>query len=173
VEAEKENYGVLKRNFSLWSNLTKHTTKLFEPINGIITNTASLGKKFNVSNLSGGVSASGTFDFMPAALDNEEYNSSSHEFSLETYTVKNLLSKYELRRKYAIVKIDIEGSEDLLFDDDCDWLDNTVFMTIEIHDCMGKPNSSFNLLKKLVEHNFAIVPREDVLFCYNRRIILN
>lgn len=45
-------------------------------------------------------------------------------------------------------------------------------MTLEIHDRFSPDlfESSKNVIKVLNEYNFAIVPNEDILYCYSREI---
>lgn len=72
-----------------------------------------------------------------------------------------------------IVKIDIEGGEEYLFEKNIQWIKKVMFLTIEIHDRYNIEllNSSSNFIKMLAENNFSIVPENDVIHCYNRSLL--
>ncbi len=73
-----------------------------------------------------------------------------------------------------IVKIDIEGGEELLFSSNTSWVEKIPLLIIEIHDWMlpGKSNSR-NLFKALSGLNFDIVIKGENLFCFNNDLIVN
>jgi hypothetical protein len=77
----------------------------------------------------------------------------------------------ESRDRRVILKVDIEGGEEELFSENTDWLKDIAFLTIEIHDRFGRVNLSRALLKCLAKYDFAIYPCDDILHCYNRRIL--
>ena len=64
-----------------------------------------------------------------------------------------------------LVKIDIEGGEQALFQANLDWMDCTRFIVLEFHERMV-PSSSKSALKALAEKGFAVldVRGENVLF---------
>jgi FkbM family methyltransferase len=184
IEAEKENFEVLKLNYENWStNVKFQNTKLtkFFPIYAIASNDSDN----NVANvlatrLPGGLSASGTFKFVSGAQSVSQFENSENlqnnvvlEFAHQKISISDVFSTYlsNSSSAIAVVKMDIEGGEEELFLGKSDWLNRTAFLTVEIHDSMGSPCSSRYLLEKLVEHDFAIVPEKDVLHCYNRMML--
>lgn len=184
IEAEKENFEVLKMNYEYWSKKTPFREEnciKFQPIYAIASDiSASDVINISATRLTGGVSASGTFKFtslqqdanLPTLLKNDPQNPKL-EFSNRKISLSEVFNTYlgDNPLATAVVKIDIEGGEEELFLGLSDWLNRTAFLTVEIHDSMGAPCSSRALLEKLVLHDFAIVPEEDVLHCYNRKLL--
>jgi|GEM_PF-1461857 len=181
IEAEKENFAVLKMNYEYWTGAfnnkriddnSRDKEVLFIPYYAIASN-CDTSAAFDVKRLQGGISASGTFRFVEKSVDSNEICTVSHvecssrNISLNTIFSENAPSVQDS----AIVKVDIEGGEDVLFVSGTDWMNKTLLLTVELHDSMGVPNSSRNLIKKLAECDFAVVPRDDVLHCFNRRLL--
>lgn len=169
VEAEYENFSVLSKNYSLWS---KKGLISFLPIYAIAADD-SVSRSVSVSRLSGGTSASGTFSFSLASDDVPDFTADSPEIkcSSDIVSLGELFQKHLGAGECAVIKVDIEGGEDALFRMDCSWLAKTAYLTIELHDGFGLPTSSRNVLKALVEYDFAVIPRDDVLHCYNRPLL--
>jgi FkbM family methyltransferase len=158
VEAEKENYGVLKKNCNIWNEVFD---KSFIPVQGIISGNENFMNQ--VENLQEGYSASGTFVY-------KKVDGCINE-SMKSITPHNLLKKFDIGNQVIICKIDIEGGEYELFEGDTSWLENVAYLSIEIHDrfSVNSIKSSINFLKALLKYDFAIVPSQDTLFCYNRK----
>jgi len=185
VEAEKENFEVLRLNYGLWQSKQINThdkSTQFLPIYAIASNVSGYGTENVISSrLSGGVSASGTFRFIavdspensPKSGDKASPENVNVEFSRNQISIDQILTLHTEKGAdlIAVVKVDIEGGEEELFLGPCEWLSKTAFLTIEIHDAMGCPNSSRALLKRLSEYDFALLPENDVLHCYNRKIL--
>jgi hypothetical protein len=185
VEAEKENYEMLRLNYDLWRSkgiITKEESIHFLPIYAIASNVSGNGVANAVpSKLSGGVSASGIFRFISRDSAEKVRISSAEgqsecvdiEFSPNKISVDDILRNYVQKdvNIISVVKVDIEGGEEDLFLGPCEWLTRTAFLTVEIHDAMGCPYSSRALLKRLSEYDFAISPENDVLHCYNRKLL--
>ena len=71
-----------------------------------------------------------------------------------------------------ILKIDIEGGEDALFDGDTNWLSKFPLVIIELHDWMLPfSGSSRNFIKSVAQHDFDFVYRGENIFLFNRKIL--
>ena len=89
---------------------------------------------------------------------------------LKSVSLNDLFLDFKEGHK-AIVKIDIEGGEEHLLQDNTDWVSSIIYMTAEVHDRFHPVmlNSSKNLLRVLSENDFAIAAEKDVLHCYSRK----
>jgi FkbM family methyltransferase len=69
-----------------------------------------------------------------------------------------------------ILKLDIEGSEAMVFEGECEWVDSVPLIVIELHDWLfpGQKTSS-NFLRVMNEKNFDLVTHGENIFCFNRR----
>lgn len=181
IEAEKENFSVLKMNYEYWSAVLSDQEVddqlpsggvQFTPVYAIATNSDN-SADFKVQRLPGGVSASGTFRFIEKHSNLEGVDTTTGvECATQKISIDKILAEIsDSMSEYVVVKVDIEGGEEMLFDAAADWMSRTVFLTVELHDSMGVPTSSRNLMKRLVDYDFAVVPREDVLHCFNRRLL--
>lgn len=179
VEAEYQNHAMLTKNMNYWSqaNQPLYSKKIFS-LYAIASCTAEKNAgKILAKRLPGGLSASGTFTFN-ANLTQEyqsEFESNFEDTGIVCSKIKvsmnDLFNEHTNSSDIGIVKIDIEGGEEELFSQNTEWLSNTAFMTIEIHDVMGAINSSKNLISCIASYDFAIVPENDVLHCYNRKFL--
>jgi FkbM family methyltransferase len=71
-----------------------------------------------------------------------------------------------------ILKIDIEGGEDNLFNGDTSWLSKFPLVIIELHDLMLPfSGSSRNFIKAVAQHDFDFLYRGENIFLYNREIL--
>jgi len=163
VEANIDNYNVLKKNYELWSNLIPDTK--FQPVHSIISASKedSFSEIDSLFSITGANSASGTFRFK------KNIGEKSNFPVVDVLTLISEFAKDEL----FICKIDIEGSEEFLFEKNTEWLKQVCFLTIELHDKFNNDmlESSKNLIKALIEYDFAIAPEKDVLHCYSRKHI--
>ncbi|MDH7944940.1 FkbM family methyltransferase [Pseudohongiella sp. SYSU M77423] len=180
VEAESENHTLLKQNYGLWSGNQNirdgNPPAVFQSVYAVASNISEdLSDSIGISRLAEGVSASGTFRFTDANSDESVTASNLAEsqtvFSRRKVNMKELYDTYLGANEFAVLKVDIEGGENELFKGDCEWLEKTVYLTIEIHDRFGLPNSSRNIMRSIVDYDFAVVPGADVLYCYNRKIL--
>ena len=83
------------------------------------------------------------------------------------------LSQFK-NHKLLIVKLDIEGGESLLFEENLEWLDETPLLVIELHDWMllnKKPSRSFQ--NAILGKDFDLFTKGENLFCFNRKILGN
>jgi FkbM family methyltransferase len=181
VEAEKQNFLMLEKNYALWNTADRPAaggSHIYCPVYAIAGAAPGVyASTDGVSRLPGGTSASGTFSFSSdLSRDVKEGNARNDKQSLIEHSrkitsISELLEMHLTEVPCVIVKVDIEGGEEYLFSADTSWLKQTVLLTVEIHDCMGATRSSRNLLKRLVQYDFSIVPSEDILHCYNRQIL--
>jgi FkbM family methyltransferase len=71
-----------------------------------------------------------------------------------------------------ILKIDIEGGEEALFNGDTNWLRQFPLVIIELHDWMLPfSGSSRNFIRSLAQHDFDFVYRGENIFLFNRKIL--
>lgn len=174
VEAEHENFKILSKNYNLWSkkNVFTPNRKIeFIPYYAVASNSDDRNLNISAHTLPGGVSASGIFTFELNNKDKNNLSSAKINYSSKTLSVNKILERDLLPNQLFIIKIDIEAGESQLFKSSYRWLEKALCLTIELHDSMGKPNSSKSFLNALNQYDFAIVPREDVLHCYNRSLL--
>ena len=90
------------------------------------------------------------------------------DYAVDVITVEQLLESASEESVPFILKIDIEGGEQSLFDAECLWFSKFPLIVIELHDWMlPGSGSSNNFLRKLSKHNFDILHRGENLFCFN------
>ena len=71
-----------------------------------------------------------------------------------------------------ILKIDIEGGEDALFNGDTNWLSKFPLVIIELHDWMLPfSGSSRNFIKSVAQYDFDFLYRGENIFLFNRQIL--
>jgi len=163
IEADKQNFSVLKKNFDFWKKLFKDTK--FNAMNFVASCSANNMHRLRKINFSTDkiLSSSGSISFMPVKSGGIQ--------SISVNEIVNSIGKNNI----IICKIDIEGGEQFLFENNLNWMKKVAFINIEIHDKyhIDYLNSSTNFLKALVKYDFAIIPNNDILYCYNRNIISN
>lgn len=166
IEADEENYLMLKKNYSLWQS--KYPNIEFIPIYAIAS--ASEKSTFNKDKLAKNnpdLTASGTFKFTPT-------NSKEDSISTLSITLASVIEKhFDTNLSKIICKIDIEGGEQFLLAENITWLKDVCFLTIEVHDRFDKSliHSSQNLFKVISDFNLAVVPETDVVHCYSRSLL--
>jgi FkbM family methyltransferase len=168
IEAEKENYRMLERNFRLWERHFKDIE--FQPIFAVATHDVNVGvsQSDSLADLTGNNSASGTFRFVCSSVE----EASSNGDACQVVSVNDIIADIPLSEN-LIAKVDIEGGEEYLFSDNTSWVDRCTFITMEMHDRFHPTllNSSKNTIAVLSECDFAIAASEDVLYCYKRDLI--
>jgi FkbM family methyltransferase len=94
-------------------------------------------------------------------------------YPVDVITVDQLLkSKTAGAHIPFILKIDIEGGEQALFDAECPWLAQFPLVVIELHDWMLPGiGSSNNFFRRLAGHNFDILQRGENMFCFNNALL--
>ena len=71
-----------------------------------------------------------------------------------------------------ILKIDIEGGEDVLFNGDTSWLSRFPLVIIELHDWMLPfAGSSKNFIKAIALLDFDFLYRGENIFLFNRNLL--
>lgn len=164
IEAEIENFKLLKKNFKFWSQVYKECN--FLPIFGVATNSSELSivEDDSLNSLTGINSASGTFRFKTVKANNN-----NKDKMVKTIAVDSLFK--EIKDEKVLLKIDIEGGEEFLFNNNVEWVKNCYFITLEIHDKFHPEliNSSKNIVKILNNGDFALAASTDVLYFYNRK----
>ena len=167
IEAEAKNFGLLKANFNLWS--LSYPNIDWVALNAVATfsEDAQIQKTQGLFDVKKGHSVSGTFKY---ALADESLNDEQNFERI--VSLKSIIDSIPEGQR-IVAKIDIEGGEEHLFKADTEWLKRCCFLTCEVHDGCHPimVNSSSNMIKALVEHDFAIVPSHNVLHCYNRNMI--
>ena len=93
----------------------------------------------------------------------------SGDYEVTVITPGQVLERFP-HSAYApfICKIDIEGGEAALFEENFAWLDEFPLVIIELHDWLlpGQANSR-NFIKALLQFNFDFVYRGENAFCFN------
>src|SRR4051812_1083223 len=85
-------------------------------------------------------------------------------YPVDVVTVDQLLDHAAEDEAPFILKIDIEGGEQSLFDGDCPWLARFALVVVELHDWMlPGTGSSNNFLRKIGAHNFDVLQRGENL----------
>lgn len=74
----------------------------------------------------------------------------------------------------VIIKLDIEGGEELFFEGECEWMAHIAVIIIELHDwLLPEQSTSLNFLNAIARHKFQVFTRGENLFCFNRKILEN
>ena len=94
------------------------------------------------------------------------------EYQVDVVTIEELIEKAGNNALPFILKIDIEGGEQALFETESEWLNWFGLVVIELHDWMlPGSGSSNNFIRNLARHNFDILHRGENLFCFNNSIL--
>ena len=102
---------------------------------------------------------SGNWDFTVEEVDYKDEN------TIPAISIKDIMIKYELEQ-IDILKIDIEGAEKELFEDNYDyWLKKTRVLVIELHDGLkyGASKSFFSAVSKF---DFRMIKKDENLVFY-------
>jgi len=107
-------------------------------------------------------------DFSPIAYRVGEAGNKA----VASHTVPELLSSCDAQCFPFILKIDIEGGEDIVFSGDAPWLELFPLVIIELHDWMLPfQNSSRNFYRNVAKYEFDILTQGENTFCFNKGII--
>jgi FkbM family methyltransferase len=94
--------------------------------------------------------------------------------AVDCHTIPSVLSNVAPGHFPFILKIDIEGGEDIVFSEDTPWLDLFPLVIIELHDWMLPfKNSSKNFYRNISTLSFDVLCQGENTFCYNSRILNN
>lgn len=146
VEPEPSNYELLLKNISPYSNIY--------PVQGAVSNKR------------------GAFKITNKEADNWNFqfeDSNEGDGEGDFYTITYLMEKFGLE-KIDFLKIDIEGGEEMLFQDHYEWLEKTRSLSIELHDFIF-PTSSNNFFRAICSYQpFSFVNHgENHLITFDRK----
>ena len=148
IEPGNENFELLKKNISAYANIY--------PIKAGIWNKETwldIKDEFNKGNNS---------------LTVRE--TTSHQGAVKAVTIDSLMKEYNIDI-IDLLKIDIEGSEKELFENENAeiWLPKTRILYIELHDQM-KSGCSMSFFKAISNFHFDVFLSGDSLLCINQQI---
>ena len=143
LESDLDNYNILLKNVEKYKNII--------PCNGALYSHDTILNIYDPNLGAWGLQVSET--------------TNNTNKTVQAYSFKSLLKIWNLEnKKIDILKIDIEGSEKELFENDTEFLDNVDLMIIETHDRykQGTSQALFNVMK---DKNFILnVKGEDLIF---------
>ncbi len=91
---------------------------------------------------------------------------------VRSHTLKSILSRLGTADFPFILKIDIEGGENMLFSDETAWLNLFPLIIIELHDWMLPfENISKNFYRNAARFDFDILNRGENTFLFNNRLL--
>lgn len=94
--------------------------------------------------------------------------------AVRAFSIPEILSGFQEKETPFILKIDIEGGEDLLFSGETDWINKFPVIIIELHDWMIPYGCvSMNFFRALTKYNFDIINSGENTFCFNKAILGN
>ena len=167
IEGEKNNFDMLDSNFKLWTRNSKNVE--FVALNKIIgADSADLAiDDLSLFELKKRGTASGTFRYK--VLNNKKQTELGNNNFLKITSLNDLINDIPLDEK-IIIKIDIEGGEEYLFEKNLDWIKRILHLTCEIHDQYHPTmiNSSKNMIKAMIDHEFAVAVKSGTMYFYNK-----
>jgi len=88
---------------------------------------------------------------------------------IAAYSIPSIVKKFSINDRPFILKIDIEGGEDLLFSGLNSWIKDFPLIIIELHDWMLPfTNVSKNFYKAISNYNFDLINYGENTFCFNQ-----
>lgn len=97
----------------------------------------------------------------------EVIETNNNNYDIDGISVPDLIKEFNIN-KIEILKIDIEGSEEIIFSQDISsWINIVRVILIEIHTESGKKL----ILEKLRQNNFEVVLYRSIFYCYNKSLI--
>lgn len=137
LEPDTNNFKLLLKNTQNYPNVTPVQCALWKDREGV-----------NISNPNAG---------------NRGYMVDNQSNEIPSHTVESLMKEFSLPR-IDILKMDIEGAEQEVFESNADWLNHTAALFIELHDRM-RPYSSVPFFKEIGKHKFLHeISGENLLF---------
>lgn len=89
------------------------------------------------------------------------------EDGVKAESINSIMKKYKINF-IDILKIDIEGSEKEIFEDNCEWLNKIGVLIIELHDRIKK-GCSMSLFKAVSKYNYDFeISGENLIFYFKR-----
>lgn len=100
-------------------------------------------------------------------IGSEVIESNSSNYDIEGISLPDIIREYNINL-IEILKIDIEGSEEVIFSEDISsWINIVKIILIEIHSDSGREL----ILEKLRKHNFRIERYRSIFYCYNKSLV--
>lgn len=94
----------------------------------------------------------------------EVIESNNEVYDIDGISLTDLIKEYNINL-IEILKIDIEGAEEVIFSNDIsNWINIVKIILIEIHTESGKEL----ILKKLKENNFEVMQYRSIFCCFNK-----
>ena len=147
IEPEKSNFDALEKNTNQLPNVKAYKNAL--------SNVS--GQQIEIVD-----SGRGEWGFMTKKSEANEVVKEK----VATISISEIMSANNLD-SVDIVKIDIEGAEQELFENNFDWLANTRCLIIELHDRM-RDKSSQNFFKAITQYDFSFANLgENLIFTNN------
>ncbi|PQJ20611.1 FkbM family methyltransferase [Tenacibaculum sp. SG-28] len=153
IEPEASNFLLLEENTKHYDNIT--------PLNKALSNISN--QELYVVDRGYGNSG-----FMTESI--EKSGNKDSESSVKAVTVDDIMHQYNYEF-IDIIKIDIEGYEKELFENNTDnWLKNTKCLIIELHDRM-KNGCSSSFFSAISKHDFSFMHQgENLVFINNKKL---
>ncbi len=96
------------------------------------------------------------------------------EHPVTVVTMSDVLKQHCVDATPFILKVDIEGAEQMLFAEETDWLDRFALVVIELHDWMQPGDAvSCGFYREISRYDFDILQRGENTFCFNNRLLRN
>jgi hypothetical protein len=137
------------------------------PVHAIVScsNDVQMKSAKSIAEITGKNTVSGTFRFI-------EGDAGDPDPVAKVIALSDLFEQIHFKER-VIVKVDIEGSEEILFKHNTQWIERCLFIVLELHDRFDPSMlySSKNMIDALARSDFAFVASDDVLFCYNRALL--
>jgi FkbM family methyltransferase len=109
-----------------------------------------------------------TRDFGPISYR----TASTGDTSVEAYGLTEIVERVEKDGRLLLVKIDIEGAEEEVFQRQADFLRRVPLLIMETHDWMIPYRStSRGFYREICRHKFDILFRGENIFCFNSEIM--
>ncbi len=113
----------------------------------------------------------GDWGFMTRRLN--DFDKTTNTKTVKSISPLSILSHSATKNTTPLIlKIDIEGGEDALFNGDTNWLNKFPLVIIELHDWMLPfSGSSKNFIKSVAQHDFDFIYKGENIFLFNRQIL--
>jgi hypothetical protein len=94
-------------------------------------------------------------------------------YHVDAIDMNSILQKFNAEDYSPLLcKIDIEGGEEYLFRENCNWVDRMPLIIIELHDWMlPGANNSRNFFAAISQRRFDVIYRGENLFCFNNDVL--
>lgn len=93
-------------------------------------------------------------------------------YPIPAWSMDSILATHGEGRVPFILKMDIEGAEEDVFNQPCEWLARFALVVIELHDWMSPGQAtSRTFYRRIIEHDFDIVQQGENTFCFNNALL--